>query len=37
MDLKMREREGESVRSNVGAVRETRILLFGFSPEPEPP
>ncbi len=36
VDLEVRERQGESVCSNIRAVREARVLLFGFGPEPQP-
>jgi len=33
VDLKVRERESEAMRPHVRAVRETRLLLFDFSPK----
>ena len=36
VDLEVRERQGESVCSNIWAVREARVRLFGFGPEPQP-
>ena len=36
MYLEVRERQGESGCSNSWAVREARVLLFGFGPEPQP-
>ena len=36
MDLEVCKRESEALCPNIGAVREPGVLLFRFSPEPQP-